>query len=371
MRDSVVKNSAIANSYPEEIAQKLSTICSNEQIIWAPIRHHSPHCSQRLLQLIEEHKPDVILIEGPEEANHLIPFLIDENTQAPVAVYLYGLATQRHRCFIPFADMSPEWVALQAGAKQNIDTEFIDLPLSDRLEVSEIEKDWKHRGELFNSDFLFEESEFIKTLVEQSDCRDFDEWWDRNFEIERSESADDFFLNLMAYCLMLRTASKGQSEKDAVETLQRECHMAMKIQAHLSQGKRCLIVCGGYHCQGIYEQLIKPIEFSVQRDIDVKERGVYLIPYSLDRLNQASGYSAGMPDVGYYQAQWEVCGSLKKQRSKDDLHVELLIKLMEIYRENSIVVSMPDVIEAGVMMKRLANLRIGQGWQSRISRCNY
>ena len=34
-----------------------------------PVRHHSPVCSWQLIRAIKEYQPDVILIEGPENAN--------------------------------------------------------------------------------------------------------------------------------------------------------------------------------------------------------------------------------------------------------------------------------------------------------------
>ena len=33
-----------------------------------PVRHHSPVCSWQLIRAIKEYQPDVILIEGPENA---------------------------------------------------------------------------------------------------------------------------------------------------------------------------------------------------------------------------------------------------------------------------------------------------------------
>ena len=41
----------------------------SSNIIFFPIRHHSPACSYHLKNLIKEYQPDCILIEGPIEAN--------------------------------------------------------------------------------------------------------------------------------------------------------------------------------------------------------------------------------------------------------------------------------------------------------------
>lgn len=46
-----------------------------------PVRHHSPVCSWQLIRAIKEYQPDVILIEGPENANDMIGVLTDERTK--------------------------------------------------------------------------------------------------------------------------------------------------------------------------------------------------------------------------------------------------------------------------------------------------
>ena len=52
-----------------------------------PVRHHSPACAYQLIKTAELYRPDVILIEGPENANELIPVLTDERTRLPAAIY--------------------------------------------------------------------------------------------------------------------------------------------------------------------------------------------------------------------------------------------------------------------------------------------
>ena len=42
-----------------------------------PVRHHSPVCSWQLIRAIKEYQPDVILIEGPENANDMIGVLTE------------------------------------------------------------------------------------------------------------------------------------------------------------------------------------------------------------------------------------------------------------------------------------------------------
>ncbi len=56
------------------------------------------------------------MIEGPKNAEELIPALVHEETKAPIALYYYykdskGLLSEEkgdYRCYYPFLDYSPE-----------------------------------------------------------------------------------------------------------------------------------------------------------------------------------------------------------------------------------------------------------------------
>ena len=81
-----------------------------------PVRHHSPVCSWQLIRAIKEYQPDVILIEGPENANDMIGVLTDERTKLPAAFYYYYKDRKKlisdeaedYKCYYPFIYASPE-----------------------------------------------------------------------------------------------------------------------------------------------------------------------------------------------------------------------------------------------------------------------
>src|SRR3712207_574878 len=87
-----------------------------------PVRHHSPVAALQLQGLIRARPPRLILIEGPADADGLIPHLLDPGSRLPVAIYAYrtdaGRDEQRARsvCY-PFCDYSPEYVALAEGTR--------------------------------------------------------------------------------------------------------------------------------------------------------------------------------------------------------------------------------------------------------------
>ena len=90
-------------------------------VLFFPVRHHSPACSYHLLQTIRHYQPDCILVEGPQNADRLIPVLTDENTVLPVAFYYFYKDSGKYvsddaddyKCYYPFLATSPEYNALQ------------------------------------------------------------------------------------------------------------------------------------------------------------------------------------------------------------------------------------------------------------------
>jgi len=68
----------------------METILRSEEmaeIMLLPVRHHSPACSFQIRKVIKSWKPSAVLIEGPYNANDLIPVMVHEDTRAPFAIY--------------------------------------------------------------------------------------------------------------------------------------------------------------------------------------------------------------------------------------------------------------------------------------------
>ncbi len=162
-------------------------------VLYFPIRHHSPACSWHLKQAIEAYKPEVILIEGPENAQEQIRVLSHEDTKAPVALYYFyrdkrGLLSEEKedcKCYYPFLDFSPEMVALREAAKRQIPTQFIDLPYGEILIATEEHKGIRKEAEKqsYNDDYLLSRSRYLALLREKTGLRSFEELWEKYFEI--------------------------------------------------------------------------------------------------------------------------------------------------------------------------------------------
>ena len=114
------------------------------------IRHHGPGSARAVAAALAELKPDVILIEGPPEADALIPLAAHPAMRPPVALLVYADADPSRAGFWPFAEFSPEWVAIRHGVADGIPVRFIDLPSGHRFaggdEVADVPEDDESRG---------------------------------------------------------------------------------------------------------------------------------------------------------------------------------------------------------------------------------
>ncbi|QUJ67727.1 hypothetical protein KDD30_00665 [Photobacterium sp. GJ3] len=357
----------------------LATLRADPQLIWAPVRHHSPMCSWQLGRLFRQHQPDVVLIEGPHDANFLIPFLQNEQTTLPLAIYSYlrdnstadlsaqpddeadGTSTQKlraSRVFIPFADMSPEWQAIQLAKQAQVPCQFIDLPYAARTPDHHADV---NRDQLLYDNRKLEEGEYLAALLTESRCDDFDQWWDRHFESASASAPDAFFTQMHHFCLMMRNLSVDSDP----ETLKREQFMAQQIQPYLSEGKRVLVVCGGYHCLGIAHFLASDATVSASEPPreplpEHWETGSHLIPYALNRFSKKQGYPAGLTDCGYYHQLWQQLSrypdALPDQFTQS-YHTELAAGWMSFLKQHRHPVALPQLTDALVMCQQLSALR--------------
>lgn len=92
------------------------------------IRHHGPGSARSLADALAALQPDCLLIEGPPDADVLIPLAAGEGMNPPVALPVYRTDQPRDCAFFPFAGFSPEWVAIRHALEREVPVRFIDLP---------------------------------------------------------------------------------------------------------------------------------------------------------------------------------------------------------------------------------------------------
>jgi len=82
-----------------------------------PIRHHGPGSARSLEHALSQFNPDVVLVEGPSDADSVLPFLAQADLRPPVALLGYVNDDPARAAFWPFAVFSPEFVALRWAAR--------------------------------------------------------------------------------------------------------------------------------------------------------------------------------------------------------------------------------------------------------------
>jgi len=337
----------------------------NSNLIYFPVRHHSPACSFHLKKIIEEYSPEIILIEGPVDGNRIKDFLDDEQSSAPFAIYYSYSDTKgfidenkgKYKCYYPFLDYSPELVALREGRKRNIKTSFIDLPYNEILINSSEGKGLlkKQNKSNYNDDYLLEKSKFIQILCEEQGCRSFNELWEKLFEIDGLYVTKETFVkNMLSYCYLSRIYS---SNEELIEEgcLAREIFMAGKIQEASKSYKKILVVTGGFHTYGIIDLLDKENNLNLHKS-NKEDSNVYIMPYSMEATDQLNGYSSGMPFPAFYEEVWN---RLEKNQEKpyENSVLSQIIECGKKVRKSDGCLSTFDEICAFNMSKGLNELR--------------
>src|SRR5215510_6809101 len=105
------------------------------------IRHHGPGSARSLVQALRALQPDAILVEGPPDAEPVLPWLTHTAMQPPVALLITVPDQPRRAVFYPFAVFSPEWQALHYGLTRGILVRFMDLPQTHAMALAGAEPD--------------------------------------------------------------------------------------------------------------------------------------------------------------------------------------------------------------------------------------
>ncbi|CAM5641029.1 hypothetical protein SVIOM342S_08518 [Streptomyces violaceorubidus] len=97
------------------------------------VRHHGPGSARAVRAALDAVRPGVVLVEGPPEADALIPLAADEGMRPPVALLAHAVDEPGHSAFWPLAEFSPEWVAVRWALEHDVPARFIDLPATHTL----------------------------------------------------------------------------------------------------------------------------------------------------------------------------------------------------------------------------------------------
>ncbi|MGN1458432.1 MAG: DUF5682 family protein [Acutalibacteraceae bacterium] len=343
----------------------------SDNILFFPIRHHSPACSYHLMNAIKEYKPDCILVEGPQNANRLIPVLTDDKTELPVAFYYFYKDTAKlvseegkdYKCYYPFLDASPEYNALNYAVKTKTECSFIDLPYGEILINTAENSGMREEKEIqsYNDDSCLSENDFFKALCEKTGMRNFEEFWENFFETDAlSLSTEDFVARMMSYCYLSRQDTPYENMQND-GCIVREQYMAKNIKTYSEKYNRILVVTGGFHTYGLYTLInsSEAIPEVTVHNFDEKTQNVFSMAYSLEAADALNGYASGMQNPGFYDKVWK---SIKNQQNissdvYNDVVLETLLLAAKQANKQNLLITMSDISSAVTMYEGLALMR--------------
>lgn len=312
------------------------------------VRHHGPGSARAVRAALEASRPRVVLIEGPPEADPLIPLAAAEDMRPPVALLAHAVDEPGRSAFWPLAAFSPEWVALRWALEQGVPARFIDLPATHTLAGERDEEDEKEdtRGEdVPDEDVRIDP---LGVLADTAGYDDAERWWEDVVEHRGAGKGDALapFTALEEAMTALReTYGSGGHGRDEV----REAHMRLRIRdAQREFGGGVAVVCGAWHVPALRRRTGVTADRALLKGLPKVKTDVTWVPWTHRRLSRAGGYGAGIASPGWYAHLF----------AAPDRPVERwLTKVAGLLRAEDRPVSPGHVIEAVRLAETLAALR--------------
>ncbi|MDT0320740.1 DUF5682 family protein [Streptomyces millisiae] len=256
------------------------------------VRHHAPSLAAVMPRLLDAAAPEVLLVELPAELQDWLAWLAHEETRAPVALAAVPPGPEPGQpAFYPFADFSPELVALRWAARHGVPAIAADLPLADRAWLGDRSQAAAHRPGL------------REALSARLTGRAGDDLWDRLVEVTAPGSTPEAVRRaaLLAGWALRRDAADAGGV-DAVD-LHRERWMRARIAEAAAGGRRVAAVVGAFHTPALTAAALaagdlRPPHVDAPAAPKAAEAPwtVSLIPYTYPLLDERSGYPAGIRD---------------------------------------------------------------------------
>ncbi len=301
------------------------------------IRHHGPGSARSVRSALERLQPDVILVEGPPEAEAVLPLLAHEQMQPPVALLLYMPDKPEQAVYYPFAVFSPEWQAIKYGLEQGVPVRFMDLPQTYQLGQAEPEPSAEAAAPPVRQDPL-------GALAEAAGYSDGERWWEHL--VEQRRDSEDLFAGILEAMAAVR--ADAPDPKDVREE-RREAWMRQTIRAAQKEGKeRIAVVCGAWHGPALASMPPAKADAETLAGLPKAKVSATWVPWTYGRLSYSGGYGAGIESPGWYHHLWE---------HPDDVSVHWMSRVAHLLREQDLDASPASVIEGVRLADTLAALR--------------
>ncbi|MFF3936148.1 DUF5682 family protein [Streptomyces phaeofaciens] len=330
------------------------------------VRHHGPGSARAVRAALDAARPRAVLVEGPPEADALIPLAADPDMRPPVALLAHAVDEPGRSMFWPMAEFSPEWVALRWALDHDVPARFIDLPATHTLawqgeedvgarrepegtpERAGAEGEPAEPGTRARADGL--RADPLAALAEIAGHDDAERWWEDVVEHRGAGAGDPFapFAALEEAMGALREAEGGEGGNS--RDLVREAYMRLQVRAARKEfgDDGVAVVCGAWHVPALRRRTAVAADRALLKGLAKVRADLTWVPWTHRRLARAGGYGAGIDSPGWYAHLF----------GAPDRPVERwLTKVAGLLREEDRIVSSAHVIEAVRLAETLAALR--------------
>lgn len=339
------------------------------------IRHHGPGSARSLRQALEALEPDIVLVEGPPDADGVLPLLSHAEMKPPVAILVYDPEVPDRAVYYPFAIYSPEWQAIHYAQKRQIPVRFMDLPQTNRIAqavaeeaaakaemekfLAELEKaqaegvtatpevtDDPVKDENASPDEQEMQLRFdpLQAIAEAAGYADGETWWEQVVE-ERRDAADQF----TAIRDMMTTLRESSPIPDPTHEQQREAWMRQTIRTAEKEGfQKIAVVCGAWHTPALAKMPPAKEDADILKGLPKIKTTATWIPWTYSRLTYASGYGAGIRSPAWYEHLWD---------HSEHVIARWMTRVAALLRKEYLPASTASVIESVRLANALAAVR--------------
>jgi hypothetical protein len=297
------------------------------------IRHHGPGSARSLRAALADLGPDVVLIEGPPEADELVELAGHDGMQPPVALLGYVPGAPETAAFWPFAVFSPEWQALSYARQAGVPVRFCDLPAAHQLAPGlQTRAGPRSRPR----------TDPVGELARVAGYDDPERWWE---DVVEHVPGPAIFDAVAEAITVLRAEEHDGDRYDAI----REAHMRRVLRRADQDGyQRIAVVCGAWHVPALADLGPAAPDDRLLRGLPKVKAVLTWIPWTYGRLALTSGYGAGVRSPGWYDHLFSAPGQPVER---------WLTKAAAVLREEGIPASSAHVIESVRLAEALAALR--------------
>lgn len=296
------------------------------------VRHHGPGSARAVRAELARLRPDLVLVEGPPEADQIVGLAGDPAMEPPVALLAHVPRDPSRSAFWPFARFSPEWQAITWAVRSGVPVRFCDLPAAHLLAADrDAGRPEAETGPPVDP---------VAALAEAAGYDDPERWWE-----DVVEHRGDTPFQVLAEAMSAVREGHVPGPREA----RREAYMRRTIRRAIKDGfGRVAVVCGAWHVPALLDLGGATADERLLRGMPKVKAEITWVPWTYGRLGVWSGYGAGVRSPGWYDHLF----------TAPDHPVERwLAEAARVLRDEGLAVSSAQVIEGVRLAGAIAAVR--------------